>query len=236
VRPEDTPQSVGEEAWMLSQQGPVFRSKDILMGAQVLATYLQGQPSKERRVIVWDDGHQYPKVHKDLSLIVTNVAQAWGNEYLCPAGPLREDLIPGLQRADMIVCLYFQAECTRYHRIKTTGVPMVPMLCQPICGLSAQTPVVGFCGLGDPTRFHGSLTQCGLEVRAFRVFPDHHTYTPKDEDALECLAAQHQAVLMTSHKDYVKLSCNMQGKTYQIQQHFTLPRTLSDAIQKILVS
>lgn len=235
VQPEDTPQNVGEEAWMLSQHGPVFRSKDILTGARTLAAYLQAPKNQERTVIVWDDGHQYPKVHKDLSLVVTNVEQAWGNGHLCPAGPLREDFIPGLQRSDMIVCLYFQAQCTRYHHIQTCGVPMVPVLCQQTCDLIAQTPVVGFCGLGDPTRFYNSLAQHGLEVRAFRAFSDHHTYTSKDEDALERLAVEHQAVLITSHKDYVKLSCDMKGKTYQMRQHLTLPQTLTNAIQKILV-
>ena len=234
VQPEDTPLSAGEEAFILAQHGPVFRSKDILSGAHVLEAYLNNQNAQNNTVVVWDDGHQYPKLHKDFSLIVTNVEQKWANSALFPAGPLREDLRPGLARANMVACLYFQSDCTRYHSVDTYGTPIAPILCQQTCALPAYTRVVGFCGLGDPSRFHASLQRHGLEVCEFRTFGDHHTYTSKDEAQLIHLAAQHQATLITSHKDYVKLSRSMRDTTYQMLQHLTLPAILTDELRRIL--
>ena len=73
-------------------------------------------------------------------------------------------------------------------------------------------PVAAFCGLGNPAGFRYTLEQCGCRVVGFREFPDHHRYTPEDEDSLARWAEELDvsAVLCTC-KDLMKISRDRLG-------------------------
>ena len=73
-------------------------------------------------------------------------------------------------------------------------------------------PVAAFCGLGNPAGFRHTLEQCGCRVVGFREFPDHHRYTPEDEDSLSRWAEELDvsAVLCTC-KDLMKISRDRLG-------------------------
>jgi tetraacyldisaccharide 4'-kinase len=77
----------------------------------------------------------------------------------------------------------------------------------------AGVPVAAFCGLGNPDAFHRSLTGLGLDVRAWRAFPDHHGYGPADVADLEAWAGglDPATVLITTQKDLVKLRVRRLG-------------------------
>ncbi|PPE04244.1 tetraacyldisaccharide 4'-kinase [Holospora curviuscula] len=231
VSEKDTPHSVGEEAWMMAQHFPVFIAKNILQGAQYLHHTLI---SNENTLIIWDDGHQYPKVHKDLAFIVTNTQQYFGNTWVFPAGPLRESLSGGIKRAHGIICLSPQVPVELPETLSFWTSSCFPVECRASCSLPKNTPVVGFCGLGNPERFWNTLHYCGLTLKAQVTFPDHYFYTSKDEVYLQQVAQNHQAVLITSRKDYVKLSSCMQTLTHQVLQSIVLSLELQKIISEML--
>ncbi|ETZ04712.1 tetraacyldisaccharide 4'-kinase [Holospora undulata] len=231
VSASDTPYSVGEEAWMMAQYFPVLVSKNILEGAK----YIQNTfDFKNNTVILWDDGHQYPKLHKDIALIATNTQQWFGNTWIFPAGPLRESLENGIQRAHGIISLYSKEPKNLPEYLSKFSIPSWFAQCIATCPLPENTPVVGFCGLGDPERFWETIQQCKLNLKASRSFPDHYFYKPRDEFFLQDLAKKHHAVLVTSQKDYVKLSTNMKALTHQIFQSIILPLEIKRIIVKML--
>ncbi|ETZ06905.1 tetraacyldisaccharide 4'-kinase [Holospora obtusa F1] len=227
----DTPYSVGEEAWIMAQHFPVLISKDILKGALYLQNFL---PSNKNTVILWDDGHQYPKLYKNIALIVSNTQQWFGNTWVFPAGPLRESLEGGMQRAHGLIILYSKEPKKLPGYLVNLSIPCWSICCQPVCDLPINTPVVGFCGLGNPERFWETITQCELNLKAHLAFPDHYFYKPKDEQYLIHLANKHHAVLVTSHKDYVKLSPAMQAVTHQIFQKISWPLEAQHMILRML--
>jgi tetraacyldisaccharide 4'-kinase len=71
----------------------------------------------------------------------------------------------------------------------------------------ARRPVGAFCGVGNPGSFRQTLLGLEAEVTAFRVFPDHHTYTRDDVEDLRAWASRlaKDCVIVTTQKDLVKL-------------------------------
>ena len=54
-------------------------------------------------MVLLDDGYQNSKINKDLSLVVVDSEILFGNEFIFPLGPLRENINSGLSRANAIV-------------------------------------------------------------------------------------------------------------------------------------
>ena len=44
--------------------------------------------------------------------------------------------------------------------------------------------VAAFCGIGNPDAFRRTLTNLGMNLVDWRVFPDHHSYTRADVESL----------------------------------------------------
>ncbi|HEX7946849.1 MAG TPA: tetraacyldisaccharide 4'-kinase, partial [Phenylobacterium sp.] len=66
-------------------------------------------------------------------------------------------------------------------------------------------PQVGFAGVGKPWKVERALQAAGCELKDFWPFPDHRAY---DEPMLERLAeraAQFDAGLVTTEKDWARL-------------------------------
>ena len=153
-------------------------------------------------VIVMDDGHQNFALHKDLSLVVVDAVQKFGNGRVLPAGPLREFVSQGLARADGIVIagdgdvdLHGFSGPAIGARITHAGVPEFK-------GARA----VGFAGIGQPEKFFRSLRDCGAEIVVAKRFADHHIYSPAEIARLKALANRQNALLVTTEKDYVRMS------------------------------
>ena len=65
---------------------------------------------------------------------------------------------------------------------------------------------VVFSGIGNPDAFRTTVVTLGIDVVAFRAFPDHWHYSEADLTELAGLAEEHSAeLLLTTLKDLVKL-------------------------------
>jgi tetraacyldisaccharide 4'-kinase len=153
-------------------------------------------------VIVMDDGHQNFTLAKDLSLVVVDAEQQFGNGFILPAGPLREFVNQGLERADAVL-------------IVGDGGPALTGYSGPILRAHithVDTPdlagrrVVGFAGIGRPEKFFRSLRAFGAEIVATKRFADHHIYTSSELARLKSTALEANALLVTTEKDYVRMT------------------------------
>jgi tetraacyldisaccharide 4'-kinase len=175
-------------------------------------------------ILVLDDGFQHRALRRDLDLVLIDVTNPWGPGYLFPRGLLREPL-SGLGRADLVLLTrcdqVSRSECQAVRdvvRRRAPGCPVVETSHQPIelmDGLGhrarveelARRPVAAFCGIGNPAAFRRTLGRLGADLRAFRVYPDHHAYTQADVNDLRRWAGQQakECTVLTTQKDLVKL-------------------------------
>ena len=103
------------------------------------------------------------------------------------------------------------------HRLARWGRPLAharhePVALTPLGGGDPRAPsalagqaVVLASGLGNPQGFTRTARDLGWQVREHVRFPDHHHYTGVEAADLAALAARHDATLVVTAKDAVKL-------------------------------
>ncbi len=192
---QHTAADVGDEPLMLAASGETWIGADRAKAGQTMA-------EDGVNLIIMDDGHQNPGLHKDLSLIVVDSHTGFGNGHVIPKGPLRERATSGLMRADALIVMGDGSPPPEIHE---SGLPVFN------AGIKAKGPppvgpYVAFAGIGRPEKFFDTLTNLNVDILDAIPFPDHHTYTRADLDYLKKLASDHQATLITTEKDYVRLS------------------------------
>lgn len=182
-------------------------------------------------VLVLDDAFQHRRLHRDLDIVLLDALDPFGGEHLLPRGLLREPMT-SLRRADVVVLTRSDlVEPTRREAIHETAARFAPQalwveamvrptallwrgndddersLIQrlPLETLSGRR-VAAFCALGNPAGFRRTLEGAGLQVAAFREFPDHHRYSDADLRQLDEWAAAQRDVeaVICTHKDWVK--------------------------------
>ena len=204
-RAKHTAADVGDEPLMLAQDFPMWVARDRVAGARAAAR--AGAPA-----IVMDDGHQNPDVRKALSLVVVdgetrNDEWPFGDGRVFPAGPMREPLKVGLARADAVVILLPvdlpQADSTLLAMFGDKPVLIARL--EPAAP-PPKGPQVAFAGVGKPWKVERALIAAGCDLVDFAAFPDHGVY---DEATLKMLserAAVYAAGLVTTEKDWARLS------------------------------
>ncbi len=190
------PIDVGDEALLLSRSGPTWVARNRVAGAQAAT-------NNNADVILMDDGFQNPTIQKTLSILLYGGEATTGNNRIFPAGPLREPLLRAVSRADLIVLTSDKASTEI-----AAGKPLIRATIEPA---NAPTPkkVVAFSGIGKPAKFFDLLTSTGFEIAKKIAFPDHHFFSDHDIKALRELAKQNEATLITTEKDFVRLSSDM---------------------------
>ncbi|MGH6963097.1 MAG: tetraacyldisaccharide 4'-kinase, partial [Phenylobacterium sp.] len=205
VDPEiHTAADVGDEPLMLARDLPVWVARDRAAGARAAA-----QAGAE--VIVMDDGHQNPSVAKTLSLVVVDGEtreDEWpfGDGRVFPAGPMREPLAAGLARADAAIVL-LPADLAAADPELIRSLSAVPVLSAHLAAVAAPPPgpQVGFAGIGKPWKVERALLAADCELVDFAPFPDHIAYDHATLRRLADRAAQFEAGLVTTEKDWVRL-------------------------------
>ncbi|NQY15103.1 MAG: tetraacyldisaccharide 4'-kinase [Henriciella sp.] len=193
-----TATEVGDEPLMLSATGESWIGADRAAAGQAMC-------EAGVELILMDDGHQNPGLAKDFTLIVVDAEAGFGNGFVIPKGPLRESVQDGLERADAIIVMGDGNEPAILHDHN------LPIFRGQIT--AGQKPpadrYVAFAGIGRPEKFFDTLQQLGVDLRDSVPFPDHHVFTESDMRYLRRLARDHGAWLITTEKDYVRLSTEM---------------------------
>lgn len=206
-------QEVGDEPILLANHGLAIVAKDRYAGA--LAAHKSGI-----QIALLDDGFQNFSLQKDLSILVVDGTIGFGNEQLFPAGPLREPLEQGLKNSNALIII--GTPSARLGEIlKTYENPIFKATTQAILPkpLVSGQKVLAFCGIGHPEKFFNTLKELELDVQQLIPFADHHFYKLKEIERLKLLAQRENLPLLTTEKDYVRLTAR--------QKHGITPIPLS---------
>lgn len=196
---------VGDEALLLARTAPTIVSADRVAGAKLAEDVARHQ---EAAIIIMDDGFQNPHLHKDFNLVVVDAVQSIGNGFVMPAGPLRVPLLPQVRRADQFLLAGHgeQAPCLRQTLAKLGKAIMHSAIRPSHCHLIGGTNVVAFSGIGRPEKFEKTLRELEFNVIEHHIFGDHHNYSDADTQRLVDEAEGKKLPLVTTAKDYVRLS------------------------------
>ncbi len=191
---------VGDEPLQLSQIAPVIVSEDREQGARLAE-------ADGFDTIIMHDGHQNFTLEKDRALVVVDSSIGFGNGLMIPAGPLREPVTHGLQRADAVVVVGGDALA-----LPDLDIPVLQArLITPEQPILQGERVVAFAGIGRPKKFFQSLAGLGAIVLETRSFGDHHRYAPSEIARLKAWAKGLDARLVTTEKDFVRLTAAEQA-------------------------
>ncbi|WP_439633194.1 tetraacyldisaccharide 4'-kinase [Glycocaulis sp.] len=221
---------VGDEPLLLARAAPAIISADRPAGAQLAANEGAG-------IIVMDDGHQNPTLHKDFSFVVVDGETGWGPGTIFPAGPLREPVSAGLARADAVIVMMGDSETLpdlARLKLDTLEKPVFRAWLAP----SASVPegrLLAFAGIGRPQKFFDGLKAAGGDLADAIQFPDHHRFSASDLKRLADLADSWDARLVTTEKDYVRLPADWreQVSSYPVQAVFADEARIRDCLAQI---
>jgi tetraacyldisaccharide 4'-kinase len=207
--------AVGDEALLLAKIAPTIVSDDRAEGARLAER-------EGADIIIMDDGHQNFTLAKDLSLVVVDAESGFGNCRIIPAGPLREPVRQGLDRADAVILM-------------GSGRPPLPGFTAPVLHARLLSdrclggePLVAFAGIGRPDKFFTSLRALGAKLVETHGFADHHVYSTAEIALLRERARNAGATLMTTEKDLVRMNAGERAgiDVLPVKAAFDAPREL----------
>jgi tetraacyldisaccharide 4'-kinase len=200
VTPEMSAQEVGDEPLLHASDGPAWISRDRVAGALAAA-------NNGAHAIIMDDGFQNPTLGKDLSIIVVDPVFGIGNGKVFPAGPLRERLRDGLDRANTIVMLSApggEKGDAENDWLQDFSKPILRARLEAVAPPPGK--YVAFAGLARPEKFFDTLIALGAELEDMVPYPDHHPYSDDNLEFLTRLATERGATLITTEKDAARLT------------------------------
>jgi tetraacyldisaccharide 4'-kinase len=168
-------------------------------------------------VFLLDDGFQHLQLARDLDIVMLDGTRKLKDEWLIPAGLLREP-IAACRRADILIvsrkfeqplieardadtfCVFHaQTRLLGFRRLESKEAPRYLSEIGP-------GPFAAFCGIGNPEAFFADLDCWRVPVVQRKVFGDHHKYSHRDVQFLQVAAeASHAVAFVTTEKDAANL-------------------------------
>lgn len=197
-----TAQQVGDEALEIAEIMPCWVARNRAEG--VTAAWESGAD-----MVLMDDGLQNPRIKPDKSLLVIDGNTLFGNRHGIPAGPLRERPQHVWNRVTAVIITGIKPDQLATIRPELTDMPddMAVFSAHPqlIC-TPAQHNYIAFSGIGTPEKFNKFLKNNDINILYHYDFPDHHPYTEHEISKLRISANTHNARLITTRKDFVRLT------------------------------
>ena len=226
--PADSAATVGDEPWQYYGQFTASRVPVAVAEKRGLGVALLLRAHPETTVVVLDDAYQHRAVRPTLNILLTELARPFYDDYVLPAGRLRESRA-GAARADVVIITKCPPDLSvaeraavelRVRRYARPGVPVLfsayaygaPQLlindnelvaadCGSVAGVR---PALLLTGIAQPGPLREQLAAQGYTIRFHAEFPDHHAFVPAD---LAGLRAHWQPgwPIFTTEKDATRL-------------------------------
>ena len=163
-----------------------------------------------QNVIVFDDGLQDKDISYDLQFVCFDSDNWIGNGRLIPAGPLREN-VSSLKKYDAV---FLKHSAKLENHVKNLINDINPDIkifntlikINNLDKFDLSKKYLIFSGIGSPGSFKKTLVKYNFDIVDEFIFPDHYNYKTKDIEIIKKRAKNLEAKIITTEKDYVKIS------------------------------
>jgi tetraacyldisaccharide 4'-kinase len=216
---DDTPVTLGDEPFQVYQKYKKEIDVAVCEERAMAIPFLVDQ-IEVLQSIVLDDAFQHRYVRPGFTILLTDYRKPFYEDYLMPVGRLRESA-RGAKRADVIVVTKCPQNISKEKReeiekqiskytdasIYFAGIQEKSLRNFDGSTINAESiqSVVLVSGLAQSDLFIQSMKEKFKVVEVFD-FRDHHHYTADDVEKIEKVMHQHQAYVITTEKDFVKLN------------------------------
>jgi tetraacyldisaccharide 4'-kinase len=165
--------------------------------------------NKKYQLAILDDGLQQKNINYDLKIACFNSEYAIGNEYMLPAGPLRENLNE-VKNYDLIFLNGEKKNNKLLSKLKSINknLKIFEGKYKPLNlkNFDLRKKHLMFCGIGNPHEFERTLIKYKFNIGKKIIYPDHYKLTNIDLKRLIDKAKKENLVLITTEKDFFRLS------------------------------
>ena len=202
---------VGDEPLLLANTTKTWLAKSRALG-------IDKAIKNGAKVIILDDGYQDYSIIKDYNILTIKESQEFGNKQIIPAGPLRESIEKGLEKADHIF-YYGNKKSFNYSDVlentPITEVKIKKVKKKDLYNIKNKN-VLAFTGIAHPNNFFDSLISYGFNLVKKFEYPDHYKYSKVDIIKIISMSNLLKLSIITTEKDHVKIPKNLRKKIFSI--------------------
>lgn len=180
-------------------------------------------------VIICDDGLQHYALARDIEIALVDGDRRYGNQWLIPAGPLREGLWR-LNSVDFVINNGGPAHSNEV-LMSLTPAPLIQVDNTLAEKFDSQNAIVAMAAIGNPQRFFNTLSQLGYKIANAVEFTDHQAFEPAQ---LHVLSKAHPLVM--TEKDAVKCRDFAQSHWWYLPVNAKLTPEFDHALLSLLQS
>ena len=216
IKNSDNPSLVGDEPFLIKSnhsEVPVFACEDRVEGAKKIIS------ENNTNLILLDDAFQHRKISRNLDIVLTDYNNLFYKDYLLPYGNLRESR-NNINRADVIIVTKCPLDFNKADAIKIKN-QINPKKTQSLffSQIKYSEILFGFkevsfksitnskltlvTGIANSQPLKEYLKKNNVNFDHFD-YPDHYNYSRKDVNKI--LATTKNNIMLTTKKDYCKLS------------------------------
>jgi tetraacyldisaccharide 4'-kinase len=215
------PEELTDETLLVNRR---FPQVPLLVGKNRAHTAHLAEKWFSPRVLLLDDGFQYRRLRKDLTLLLWDATLNPSTAELIPAGTLREPIEQArgasalfITRSEAVSPEALRQQC-RFFQDLLGKTPIIPLFTR-ITGWKSDTGefsfletgqrVFAFSAVGNPTSFETQVKQSGVTLVDSVRFRDHHRFSAADLERVLSCAKQARAVPVCTEKDLIKIPADI---------------------------